>query len=80
MAARLPALLPGCPAEQGAAALGVLLGAAAATGDPALVQDVTARITELGGEAGTTSTAAKRANSAPRDLGAKNPAKTVARR
>ncbi|GAA2705395.1 tetratricopeptide repeat protein [Actinoplanes palleronii] len=47
MTARLPALLPDCPPERSATALTVLLRAAAATGDPALVDDVTTRITEL---------------------------------
>ncbi|GAA2880227.1 hypothetical protein Acy02nite_27100 [Actinoplanes cyaneus] len=50
MTARLPGLLPDCPPERSASALVVLLAAAGATGDPALVRDVTTRITELGGD------------------------------
>lgn len=69
MTARLPALLPDCTAERNAAALVVLLAAAGATGDPALVQDVTARIAELGGDPVATSasrsTAAARTRPAP---------------
>ncbi|WP_436519753.1 tetratricopeptide repeat protein [Actinoplanes sp. HUAS TT8] len=53
MTARLPGLLVDCPPEQSAAALVVLLAAAGATGDPALVQDVTARIAELSGDPAT---------------------------
>ncbi|GIF15512.1 tetratricopeptide repeat protein [Actinoplanes teichomyceticus] len=52
MTARLPALLPHCPAERTEAALGVLLRAAAATGDPDLVDDVAARMAELAGAGG----------------------------
>ncbi|AEV83782.1 hypothetical protein ACWT_2659 [Actinoplanes sp. SE50] len=52
LTARLPALLPGCPPASSMAALAVLLRAATATGDPVLIEDVTARITELG-EPGT---------------------------
>jgi hypothetical protein len=91
LTARLPALLPGCPAERGAAALGVLLEAAAATGDPVLVEDVTARIAELGGGPGTPPVRPKGTTGTPPagtkgtigvagDRGAKNPAKTIARR
>ncbi|WIM99190.1 tetratricopeptide repeat protein [Actinoplanes oblitus] len=60
LTARLPALLPGCAAERSAAALAVLLRAAAATGDPALVDDVTARMTELGIPARSAESAGRR--------------------
>jgi len=53
LTARLPALLPACAAERSSAALTVLLRAAAATGDPGLVDDVAARISELGCTAGS---------------------------
>ncbi|MFI1990346.1 tetratricopeptide repeat protein [Actinoplanes sp. NPDC020271] len=56
MTARLPGLLADCPAERSASALVVLLAAAGATGDPALVRDVTTRITELGGSPPAAST------------------------
>ncbi len=61
MTARLPALLPDCPPERNASALVVLLAAAGATGDPALVQDVTARIAELGGDPAATPVSGRRA-------------------
>ncbi|GAA4603038.1 tetratricopeptide (TPR) repeat protein [Actinoplanes octamycinicus] len=60
LTARLPALLPECAAERSAAALAVLLAAAAATGDPALVDDVSARMSELGSRARAAGSAARR--------------------
>ncbi|BCJ46778.1 hypothetical protein GCM10010168_37000 [Actinoplanes ianthinogenes] len=53
LTARLPALLPECAPDHGAAALATLSRAAAATGDPALVEDVAARMAELGSTAGS---------------------------
>ncbi|BCY07979.1 tetratricopeptide repeat protein [Actinoplanes sp. L3-i22] len=79
MTARLPALLPDCPAERSAAALVVLLAAAGATGDPALVRDVTTRITEIGGEPGPGGPAPD-PRKGPAGTGPKNTAKTTARR
>ncbi|GIF03764.1 tetratricopeptide repeat protein [Actinoplanes siamensis] len=73
MTARLPALLPECPLDRHTAALHTLLAAATATGDPALIEDVAARIAEIGGtaagtEATTVRTKATNAGPAHRDI------------